>query len=186
MAKKNTDKKEKPTIKKQIISAVILVLSLLLFFSVIQDIQKIDADYKYMQESNMNIFKFIKLDFPEVQNWIGPFGAFFGYWMIRIFGHFFSISLILSAFFIAFFYLFKMDDENFVSKILAFIFFAFSSNIVFYAINPNIQSHIGIVPRTIYDFFVNIFDRVGTILILSFVVVTMLIIIFELENSRKQ
>ena len=61
MAKKNTDKKEKPTIKKQIISAVILVLSLLLFFSVIQDIQKIDADYKYMQESNMNIFKFIKI-----------------------------------------------------------------------------------------------------------------------------
>ncbi len=185
MAKKDIGKKEKPTYKKQIISAIIMVLSLLLFFSVIQDVQKIDADYKYMQASNMNIFKFIKLDFPEVQNWIGPFGAFFGYWMIQVFGHFFSISLILAAFFISFFYLFKMNDENFVSKILAFIFFAFSTNIVFYAINPNVQSHFGIVPRTIYDFFINIFDRVGTILILFFVAVAMLIVIFEIENLKK-
>jgi len=185
MAKKAKDQEKKPRLGKLLISIIVLVLSVLMFVSMIQGISIIDADYSYIQNSDMNIFKFIKMDFPEVDNLIGPFGAFFGYWFINIFGHFFSLSLILAAFFVSFFHIFKMHDDNFVGKILAFIFFAFSLNLVLYALNPIVQPHFGIVPGAIYSLLVNIFDRVGAIIICFVVVLAMLIFIFEVENVKK-
>ncbi|MFO7895724.1 MAG: DNA translocase FtsK [Candidatus Cloacimonadales bacterium] len=172
-------------IGKILISLIFLVISILMFVAVLQDSATMSADYEILQRAEINFFKFVKLDFPQVQNMIGPFGAFFGFWLIEIFGRFFSLSLILAIFMVSFFHLFKMQDENLVGKILAFVFFAFFLNLMIFAFYPEMKLELGIVPLVIYTVLENLFNRIGTVIISFVIALSMLIFILEVENVKK-
>ena len=175
----------KPRYQKLFFSVVVLVLSVLILVAVIDNLETIYSDYDTLKKADLNFFQIVKLELPQVNNPIGPFGTFFGYWIIQIFGRFFSVSLILASLFISLFNIFKMRDENIVGKVLAFLFFGFFFNLILFALDSSVDKNFGIVPLVVYDFMVTIFDRVGTIIISLIIVLSMLIYIFEVENVKK-
>ncbi|MBT5420932.1 MAG: cell division protein FtsK, partial [Candidatus Cloacimonetes bacterium] len=142
-------------------------------------------DYQLLQKANLNIFKFIKLDFPAVTNPIGPFGAFFAFWLVTIFGKFFSISLLIGSLFLGFFMIFLKKEKHPYTRIISFLIFALFANIGSFAVNPNNLDAAGIIPWKFYSFLVNIFERTGTGIISLAVVLISLIFIFDLENIQK-
>jgi len=164
---------------------IILLFSVLFLVAITEPLMQIVLDYQILQKANMNIFKFIKLDFPAVSNPIGPFGAFFGFWFAIIFGKFFSISLLIGGLFLGFFMIFLKKERHSYSRVVSFIIFAFFANIGSFVINPNNLDAAGITPWKFYSFLENIFDRTGTGIISAAVVLISLIFIFDLENIQK-
>ena len=164
---------------------IILLFSLLFLVSILVPLSEIVQDYQLLQKAELNIFKFIKLDFPPVSNHIGPFGAFFGYWFSLIFGKFFSMSLLIGSMFLGFFMIFLIKEKHPYTRVISFIIFAFFANIGSFVISPRYLDAAGIIPWKLYSFLINIFDRTGTGIISSTVVFISLIFIFDIENIRK-
>lgn len=164
---------------------IILLLSVLFLVAVSVPLQEIKNDYSTMEAANLNIFKFIKLDFPAVSNPIGPFGAFFGFWFTKIFGKFFSISLLTGSLFLGFFMIFLKKESHPYSRVISFFVFAFFANIGSFVLSPRFLETPGIIPWKFYNFLVNIFDRTGTGIISAAVVAISLIFIFDVENIQK-
>ncbi len=179
------DKIEKKKFIQIFFGIIILLFSVLFLVAISVSLMDIVLDYQVLQKANMNIFKFIKLDFPAVSNPIGPFGAFFGFWLATIFGKFFSISLLIGSFFLGFFLIFLKKESHPYSRIISFIVFSFFANIGSFTINPNNLDAAGIVPWKFYSFLENIFDRTGTGIISAAVVLISLIFIFDIENIQK-
>ena len=163
----------------------ILLLSVLFLVALSVSLQEIIDDYETMKSANLNVIKFIKLDFPPVINPIGPFGAFFGYWFSIILGKFFSISLLIGSMCWGFFMVFLKNDMHPYKRVLSFIIFAFFVNIGSIVLISEKMNAAGIVPGSFYDFLINIFDRTGTGIISATVVLISLIFIFDLENVQK-
>jgi len=122
--KKETNKPEK-NYQRPIWGILIMLLSILFLVAISVNITQLYFDYKILSETGLSFFKFIKLQFPPVSNPIGPFGVFFGYWMVYTFGKFFSLSLLLGTAFLGFFLIFFRDNK-FVGKMLLFLVFASS------------------------------------------------------------
>ncbi|MBT3756588.1 MAG: cell division protein FtsK [Candidatus Cloacimonetes bacterium] len=160
-------------------------MSVLFLVAIATPIMEIVLDYQLLQKANLNIFKFIKLDFPAVTNPIGPFGAFFAFWFVTIFGKFFSISLLIGSLFLGFFMIFLKKEKHPYTRIISFLIFAFFANIGSFAVNPNNLDAAGIIPWKFYIFLVNIFERTGTGIISLAVVLITLIFIFDLENIQR-
>ncbi len=179
------DKLEKKKFIQIFFGIIILLFSVLFLVAITEPLMQIVLDYQILQKANMNIFKFIKLDFPAVSNPIGPFGAFFGFWFATIFGKFFSISLLIGGLFLGFFMIFLKKERHPYSRVVSFIIFAFFANIGSFVINPNNLDAAGITPWKFYSFLENIFDRTGTGIISAAVVLISLIFIFDLENIQK-
>ena len=179
------DKLEKKKFIQIFFGIIILLFSVLFLVAITEPLMQIVLDYQILQKANMNIFKFIKLDFPTVSNPIGPFGAFFGFWFATIFGKFFSISLLVGGLFLGFFMIFLKKERHPYMRVVGFIIFAFFANIGSFVINPNNLDAAGITPWKFYSFLENIFDRTGTGIISAAVVLISLIFIFDLENIQK-
>ena len=97
------DKIRKKSFIQIFFGITILLFSVLFLVAITAPLVEIILDHQILQKANMNIFKFIKLDFPVVSNPIGPFGAFFSFWFATIFGKFFSISLLIGSLFLGIF-----------------------------------------------------------------------------------
>jgi len=164
---------------------MILLLSVLFLVAIVVPLREIVMDYQLLQRADLNIFKFIKLDFPEVSNPIGPFGAFFAFWFSIIFGKFFSISLIIGSLFLGFFMIFLKKERHPYSRVISFIVFTFFANIGSFILSTRYLDAAGIVPWKFYSFLVNIFDRTGTGIISVAIVLISLIFIFDIENIQK-
>ena len=171
----------------------LLILSVLFLFSISGDVRILNFDYEIMKNSNITFFRFIKLQFPNFNNPIGIFGVFFGYWLLYIFGKFFCFSLLSGTALIGFFMIFAKDKIKFLQKILFFIIFAFFFNFIrfsfqvneFLVINEKIRILlVGVIPWNFFEFMVKIFDRTGTLIISIAVVITSILIIFEVENIK--
>ena len=182
--KKEVEKK-KPNYWQLVIGVVALLASILFLIAIMGDTTQLIFDYKVLRETGVSFFRIIKLDFPPVSNPIGPFGVFFGYWLILIFGKFFSISLLLGTAMLAFLSIFFRQEKHPFQKTVFFLVFAFFLNIDLFVINPKSQNYAGIIPWTIFQFFQRVFHNVGTIIICSVVVVTCLLLIFEVENVKR-
>jgi DNA segregation ATPase FtsK/SpoIIIE, S-DNA-T family len=187
--KKTEVKKEveeqKATLWQMVIGVIVLLVSILFLIAVMGDTTQLIFDYKILHETGLTFFRIIKLDFPPVSNPIGPFGVFFGYWLILIFGKFFSISLLLGTTMLSFLSIFFRQEKHPFQKTILFLIFAFFLNLDLFVINPNSQNYAGIVPWTIFQFFQRIFHDVGTIIICSVIVITCLLFIFEVNNVIK-
>ncbi|RLC53349.1 MAG: cell division protein FtsK [Candidatus Cloacimonadota bacterium] len=181
----NIVEERKATIWQMVVGVIILLVSILFLIAVMGDTTQLIFDYKILHETGLSFFRIIKLDFPPVSNPIGPFGVFFGYWLILIFGKFFSVSLLLGTTMLAFLSVFFRQEKHPFQKTILFLIFAFFLNLDLFVINPNSQNYAGIVPWMIFQFFQRIFHDVGTIIICSVVVVTCLLFIFEVQNVIK-
>jgi len=164
---------------------IILLLSVLFLVAIVVPLREIVMDYQLLQRADLNIFKFIKLDFPVVINPIGPFGAFFAFWFSTIFGKFFSISLLIGSLFLGFFMIFLKKERHPYSRVISFIVFTFFANIGSFILSTRYLDAAGIIPWKFYSFLVNIFDRTGTGIISAAVVLISLVFIFDLENIQK-
>ena len=179
------DKEGKKKYIQILFGIIILLMSVLFLVAIATPIMEIVLDYQLLQKANLNIFKFIKLDFPAVTNPIGPFGAFFAFWLVTIFGKFFSISLLIGSLFLGFFMIFLKKEKHPYTRIISFLIFALFANIGSFAVNPNNLDAAGIIPWKFYIFLVNIFERTGTGIISLAVVLITLIFIFDLENIQR-
>lgn len=179
------DKENKKKFLQIFFGIIILLLSVLFLVAVSVPLQEIKNDYHTMEAANLNIFKFIKLDFPIVSNPIGPFGAFFGFWFTKIFGKFFSISLLTGSLFLGFFMIFLKKEKHPYLRVISFFVFAFFANIGSFVLSPRYLETPGLIPWKFHNFLINIFDRTGTGIISAAVVLISLIFIFDLENIQK-
>jgi S-DNA-T family DNA segregation ATPase FtsK/SpoIIIE len=175
---------KKNTFRKVVFSMLLFILSLLCFISVFPDYMIIVEDYRTLRTEQITIFSILKLDFPSVQNPIGPFGAFFGYWLITVFGKFFSMSLFLGLSLLSFFNIFLRDEKVFFQKTIAFIFFSFFFNFVIFLMNESSQIHAGYIPWFVFQFFMRIVDRIGTYIISVSMILASIVFIFEIENIK--
>ena len=179
------DKEDKKKFTQIFFGITILLFSVLFLVALSIPIMEIVRDYQILQKANLNVFKFIKLDFPAVTNPIGPFGAFFAFWFSIIFGKFFSISLLIGSLFLGFFMIFLKKEKHPYSRMFSFIVFAFFANIGSFVLSPKYLDSAGIIPWKFYSFLVNIFDLTGTGIISVAVVLISLIFIFDMENIQK-
>lgn len=183
MKKENNTKKEKKNFRKPIFGIMLMILSILFLVAISVDTTHLIFDYKILHETGLSFFKFIKLEFPPVSNPIGPFGVFFGYWLVFILGKFFSISLLLGSFFFGFLLSF-IKEKYPLQKILLFLLFAFFFNILMFILNSNTHNYAGTIPWNIYQFFLRIFHNTGTFIICTTASIICLIFIFEIKNWK--
>lgn len=167
-----------------ILGIAILMISVLFIVAISIDINLIISDHIALQEADLNIFQIFHLDFPQTTNPIGPFGAFFGYWLVYFLGKFFSLSLFIGTALMGFFIIFFHSEKHPILKTVYFIIFAFFTNILIFLINPATQEHAGVIPQKIFALFGKIFGETGTIIISSAVIITCLLLIFEVENVK--
>lgn len=179
------DKLRKSQILRTISGILILLISVLFLVSLSPPFREIVLDYQILQKSEINIFKLLKLNFPVVSNPIGPFGAYFSFWLSTIFGKFFSISLLIGSLFLSIFMIFLNKEKHPYRRIVSFLTFTFFANIGTFALNSNNLDAAGIIPWKCYSILENIFDRTGTGIISLTIVLISLIFIFDLENIQK-
>jgi S-DNA-T family DNA segregation ATPase FtsK/SpoIIIE len=181
---KMNKKKSNFPVLQGLLAVIILLLSILFLVAISVDIMTLIDDYKTLKDADLTFLMILKLDFPSVNNPIGPFGVFFGFWLIYVFGRFLSISLLLSTALLGFFSIFLKNEKNLVGKIISFIFFALFFNLIIFIVRGSSIMFAGIIPWKVFEFFIGIFDRTGTLIISIIIVITSLIIIFELENVK--
>jgi S-DNA-T family DNA segregation ATPase FtsK/SpoIIIE len=181
---KMNKKKSNFPVLQGLLAVIILLLSILFLVAISVDIMTLIDDYKTLKDADLTFLMILKLDFPSVNNPIGPFGVFFGFWLIYVFGRFLSISLLLSTALLGFFSIFLKNEKNLVGKIISFIFFALFFNLIIFIVRGSSIMFAGIIPWKAFEFFIGIFDRTGTLIISIIIVITSLIIIFELENVK--
>ncbi|MCF7793524.1 MAG: DUF87 domain-containing protein [Candidatus Cloacimonetes bacterium] len=183
MKKEQKTKEVNKNIQKPIFGIILMLLSILFLVAITVDTTQLIFDYKILHETGLSFFKFIKLEFPPVSNPIGPFGVFFGFWMVTIFGKFLSISLLLALALFGFFISFIKENHP-IQKILLFLAFAFFLNIDIFILSTKSLNYAGRIPCFVYQFLLRIFHNTGTFIISSVVVIICLIFIFELKNWK--
>ena len=175
----------KVDIRRIIIGVIILLIAILLLVSVSVEINLIIEDYLILKEADLTFWQILRIDFPEnIKNPIGTFGAFFSFWLIYIFGKFFSISLLLGIGLIGFFSVFLKDEKHILWKTVFFVLFSFFFNLLLFIINEETIMQAGIVPLSVYHFFNNIFNSTGTAIISIVLIIACLLVIFEVENVK--
>jgi len=174
------DEKQTINFKSIIIWLLLLILSILLLVAISVDSQKIITDYDNIIQSGMSFLDVVKMDFPDVSNPIGPFGACMSYWLSYLFGRILCISLLLGMIMLSFFNIFTSNQENILSKIICFVIMAFFVNIIVITVTHKQSQIPGLFTKFFRTFLNNMFGTAGTIIIASVIIIVMVIIIFEL------
>ncbi|MDP8221565.1 MAG: DNA translocase FtsK 4TM domain-containing protein [Candidatus Stygibacter frigidus] len=174
------DEKQTINFKSIIIWLLFLILSILLLVAISVDSQKIITDYDNIIQSGMSFLDVVKMNFPDVSNPIGPFGACMSYWLSYLFGRILCISLLLGMIMYSFFNIFTFTQENILSKTICFVVMAFFVNIIVITVTHKQPQIPGLFTSFFRTFLNNMFGTTGTIIIASVIIVVMVIIIFEL------
>jgi len=178
-------KESKFSILRMLAGLLILLIAVLLLFSISIDIMTLFDDYRTLQSANLNFIKILKLDLPSVNNPIGPFGVFFGFWLVTLLGKFFSISLLLTFVLLGFFSIFFQKEKNFYWKILCFLLFAFFFNFIMFILRKDTMAYAGYLPWKAFEFMIGLFESTGTLIISIVVVITSIVFIFDFHNLKK-
>ena len=141
------------------------ILALLFFLAILPGKMGLKADYLILSRSGMTFIDFLTLNFPRVNNLIGPFGAFFGYWFFFLSGELFSYFIILAVFLIGLIRVFYPYKREYKIKAAALIFLGFFLNISLLTGTQNIISYSGVIVESIYDILFRIFNVTGTAII---------------------
>ena len=174
------DEKQTINFKSIILWLLLLILSILLLVAISVDSQTIINDYDKIIQKGMSFLDVVKMNFPEVSNPIGPFGACMSYWLSYLFGRILCISLLLGMIMLSFFNIFTVNQENILSKIICFVIMAFFVNIIVITVTFKQSQIPGLFTEFFRKFLNNMFGTTGTIIIASVIIIVMLIIIFEL------
>lgn len=154
-----------------------LILSLLLFLSIIPGKEVIQADYELLRTAGLSFRDIITLNFPVVSNLIGPFGAFFGFWFVFLTGQMFSYFLLLAVFILGIIRIFFPLRHDFKIKAVSIIFFGCLLNIFFLASGHSIIAANGVIIDTLYSILFKVFNTTGTAIISSALLIVSLIAI---------
>jgi len=167
-------------LKNILLWLVLLIIAVLLLVAVSTSAEKMLFDYHIISESGMNLWDIVSLDFPDLNNPIGPFGAILGYGFCYLFGKILCVSLLLGLALLSFFNIFTIYRENLLLKIFCFVIMAFFINIVVMTLRGARPLLTGIITDFFFTLLNGLFDVAGTIIISSVIIVVMTIIIFEL------
>lgn len=169
---------------KMFLGLLIFLISILLLFSISVDMMTLFDDYRTLQSAEVDFIKIIKLDLPAVNNPIGPFGVFFGFWFITLFGKFFSISLLLTSLLLGFFSIFFQNEKYFYWKIFCFLIFAFFFNFIMFIVKYESTIYAGYLPWKAFELMIGVFDKTGTLIISIVIVLTSIVFIFDFKNLK--
>jgi|GEM_PF-171512 len=159
-------KYRKPVYAGNIYGGVFLViLSILFFLSIIPGKEMLETDYEILRNAGLSFLDYITLNFPTVNNLIGPFGAFFGFWFIFFTGNFFSYFVLLAVFILGLLRIFAPYSKEFVIKAVAIIFIGFFLNVLLMALGESFFYPNGILVEGMYYILSRIFDTTGTAII---------------------
>ncbi len=176
--------KNKKKTSTVIVGLVILLASVLLLIAVLDKYDLIIYDYLTIQNAELSFSQIVRLDFPELYNPIGIFGALSAYWAHVVFGRFLSIAWLIILALIGFSMVFLKPERKFTFKIISFVVLALFLNMFILLIDPErIQAH-GIVPIYVVVFFERIFSYTGALLISIALILTSLVVIFEISTIR--
>ena len=178
-------KKKKYSFWRSFSGLLILLISSLLLVAISVNIVSIFDDYRTLQAADLDLYSVFRLDFPQVSNPIGPFGAFIGYWFIIFFGKFLSISLLLASGLLGFFSIFFHKEKNFFNKLICFMLFSFFVNLTLLIINDHYTINAGFLPLFVYQLMLKLFHQTGTLIISLVIIAANLLIIFEVNNVIK-
>ena len=167
-------------LKNILLWLILLIIAVLLLVAVSTSAEKMLFDYRIISESGMNLWDIVSLDFPDLNNPIGPFGAILGYGLSYIFGKILCVSLLLGLALLSFFNIFTIYRENLLLKIFCFVIMAFFINIVVMTLRGAKPLLTGIITDFFFTLLNGLFDVAGTIIISSVIIVVMTIIIFEI------
>jgi DNA segregation ATPase FtsK/SpoIIIE, S-DNA-T family len=159
---------------------LLLILSILLLVAISANSKDILTDYENIIQKQMSFLEVIKMDFPDVSNPIGPFGACMSYWLSYLFGRILCISLLLGLTMLSFFNIFTLAQDNILGKIICFVIMAFFVNIIVVTLTGRQPQIPGLLSSLIRSFLNNLFGTTGTIIIATVIIAVMVIIIFEL------
>ncbi len=164
---------------------LLLILAVLLLVAVSIDSNKILSDYDIILQSNMTFLDVIKMDFPDVYNPIGPFGACMSFWLSFFLGRILCISLLLGLAMLSFLNIFSFFRENILGKIICFVIMAFFLNIIVITITNKQAVIPGLITVFFRTFLNGLFGMIGTIIIAGVFIIMMIIIIFEMGPLGK-
>jgi S-DNA-T family DNA segregation ATPase FtsK/SpoIIIE len=169
------------SLKKIIIWLLLLILSILLLVAVSVDSSRIIRDYEIIQEAELSFMDVIRMDFPDLYNPIGPFGACLSYWLSYLLGKILCIALLLGLAVLSLLSILLGYEDNIFGKVICFVVMAFFLNIIILTLSGSQPRLPGILTSFIRSFLNGLFSTTGTIIIASVISVVMLIIIFELN-----
>ncbi len=141
------------------------ILALLFFLSIIPGKIMLEEDYGILKNSGMSILDYLTLNFPRVNNLIGPFGAFFGYWFFFLTGQLFSQFILLALLLLGLIRIFFPYRREYKIKAISVIFLGFFLNIALLAIGQDYFSTSGIIIETCHNILFKIFNSTGTAII---------------------
>ncbi len=172
MKKKN----EAVGFKKRLAGIIFLLFSLLIVISLFNSEENIYGDFNLIINSHLDFMQIIKLDFPQMSNPVGVFGALTSYANLAFFGRFFSIILFFGfILFSIFCMIFKSNREK-ILKISSIIFSGLFLNVLLIEFK---LSDAGIFPNFIDRFLTRIFNPIGAKFISIFLIAASLLISFE-------
>jgi len=167
-----------------IISIILMLILLLLLISVSIGTELINYDYNRLRENSFNVIKLVKLDLPDLHNPIGVFGAFFAYWLVKLFGQPLALAVLAGLFFMLFFANIWQNRKWFW-KAVTLIFLVFMAETFVFSLQEKLPQAIGIIPQNWLAFLTKIFDTTGSAIIAAAVAIAGLIIILEPQTIKK-
>lgn len=189
--KKNTPVIVYPVDKKEyfrslvifIIRITSLLLTFLILISIMTPYQKVYSDYQALQ--SMNFFQVARLDFPNVQNVIGPFGALFAFYFHFLFGKLLSIILLIT---LATYQVALVFRKRILHKIIITAMAALFLNIIVSNLDkfPYVYqfNKYGVITETFNRFLVALFKETGTYIIAITFILFSLIYLLSFDTAR--
>lgn len=189
MKKKEADKgktKEKPQFKYRhiYVGTLLTLISLILFLSIVQGERVLYEDFDRLQSERISFVRFISLNFPAVDNIIGPFGAFFGHVIYLVFGLYFSNSLLLALFILGLLQLICPTRKDYEAKVFFFILFAFLFNVFLVSVSPNFLLKSGFLVNALHNVLFRVFSSTGTAIISLTVSLGLFLAIIETNTVK--
>jgi DNA segregation ATPase FtsK/SpoIIIE, S-DNA-T family len=166
--------------KRIVVWLMLLILSVLLLVALSINSKSIIFDYEKIIQSGMTFSDVFRMNFPALQNPIGPFGACMSYWLTFLLGRILSISILLGLAMLSFFNIFTLYKENVPGKIICFVVMAFFMNIIVITTTGRQAILPGLFTEFIGNLLNGMFGITGTIIIAAVIICVMAIIIFEM------
>ena len=169
--------------KKQILGLFLIIISIILFFSVITFDRRDEANLTTFFKDFFSAFD-NKID---IQNWLGVAGAHFAKFLVKAtFGYFsITIPIVLFLWGVSFFktidFKFRLHVSNFllISSIIIAAFFGVLT-VSYDLFSPNYELY-GFIGKYLGNFLSGLIGGIGSILVLGFAFVTLLIFALDID-----
>ncbi len=163
---------------------IYIVVAILLFLSMVQGAEVLRNDFSELRTANLTFLRVLRLDFPVMENIIGPFGAFFGYVLYILFGYYVGYTAILALLLIGVILLLFAERRSYYPKALFLLVFALFANLFILAVNESFVAHSGVVVNWISGVLHRLFGATGAAIISFTACMGFLLAILETERAK--